>query len=111
MASPIEADIDIRAHRQRRSDAAEGDARQWLGGPTVGPWSNQKRNGRSQGPARPRQIRSSGSDAHAEILDLQVVLDAVFRAFAADTGFLHAAERRHFGGDDTGVYADDAGLD
>src|SRR5262245_20091679 len=32
--------------------------------------------------------------AHAQVLDLQEVLDAVFRTFAAGTGFLHAAERR-----------------
>src|SRR3546814_20716346 len=37
-----------------------------------------------------------------------IVLDAVFRAFAADAGLLHPAERRDLGRDDAGVDADDA---
>src|SRR5205823_18840 len=40
--------------------------------------------------------------------DLEELLDTVFRAFAADTAFLHAAERRDLGRDDALVDADDA---
>ena len=46
--------------------------------------------------------------AHAEVFDLEELLDAVFRAFAADAAFLHAAERRDLGRDDALVDADDA---
>src|SRR5271166_5099726 len=46
--------------------------------------------------------------AHAEVFDLEEFLDAVFRAFAADAAFLHAAERRDLGRDDALVDADDA---
>src|SRR5262245_51248025 len=59
---------------------------------------------------KPARWRRS-DPAHAQIFDLEEILDAVFRAFAAGAGFLHAAERRYFGGDDAGVDADDAGLD
>src|SRR5215472_15830673 len=46
--------------------------------------------------------------AHAEVFDLEIVLDAVFRPLAADAAFLHAAERRDFGRDDAFVDTDDA---
>src|ERR1700730_2701370 len=46
--------------------------------------------------------------AHAEVFDLEEFLDAVFRAFAADAAFLHAAKRRDLGRDDALVDADDA---
>jgi hypothetical protein len=46
--------------------------------------------------------------AHAEIFDLEEVIDAVFRAFAADAGFLDATEGRDLGRDDAGVDADNA---
>src|SRR6185436_11002141 len=46
--------------------------------------------------------------AHAEVFDLEEILDAVFGALAADAGFLHAAEGGDFGGDDALVDADDA---
>src|SRR5689334_13659713 len=46
--------------------------------------------------------------AHAEVLDFEEFLDAVFRAFPADAAFLHAAERGDFGRDDAFVDADDA---
>src|SRR5215469_2628469 len=46
--------------------------------------------------------------AHAEVFDLEEFLDAVFRAFAADAAFLHAAEGRDLGRDDALVDADDA---
>src|SRR5215813_12682053 len=64
---------------------------------------------RKGGPAWP-PLRQSDS-AHAQVFDLQEVLDAVLRAFAAEAGFLHAAEGRHLGGDDARVDADDAVLD
>src|SRR3546814_3063137 len=40
--------------------------------------------------------------AHAEVLHLEEFLDAVLGAFAADAGFLHAAEGRDLGGDEAG---------
>ena len=46
--------------------------------------------------------------AERQVLHLQVVLDAVFGAFAAEAGLLHAAERRDLGRDDAFVDADDA---
>src|SRR6516164_6334681 len=46
--------------------------------------------------------------AEAEVFDLEEFLDAVFRAFAADAAFLHAAEGRDLGRDDALVDADDA---
>ena len=46
--------------------------------------------------------------AHAEVFDFEEFLDAVFRAFAADAAFLHAAEGRDLGRDDAFVDADDA---
>jgi hypothetical protein len=58
-------------------------------------------------PARP--ITYSAIDAaHAEVFDLEELLDAVFRAFAADAAFLHAAEGRDLGRDDALIDADDA---
>jgi hypothetical protein len=38
--------------------------------------------------------------AHAEVFDLEELLDAVLRAFAADAAFLRAAEGRDLGRDD-----------
>src|SRR5215469_16354782 len=35
--------------------------------------------------------------AHAEVFDLEELLDAVFRALTADAAFLHAAKRRDLG--------------
>src|SRR5213079_1239425 len=49
--------------------------------------------------------------AHANVLDLDVLVDAVLRAFAAETGLLDAAERRDLGGDEPGVDADHAVLE
>src|SRR5471030_1705742 len=46
--------------------------------------------------------------AEAKVLDYEKVLDAVLGALASDARFLYAAERRHFGGDESGVDADDA---
>jgi len=42
------------------------------------------------------------------VFDFEEFLDAVFRAFAADAAFLHAAERGDLGRDDALVDADDA---
>src|SRR3990172_10244373 len=53
----------------------------------------------------------SRSDAHAEVLDLEELVDAVLRALAAEAGLLHAAERRLSGRDQAGVDPDDAGLE
>src|SRR5690349_18423457 len=55
-----------------------------------------------------RGVRLPVDAAHAEIFDFEEFLDAVFRAFAADAAFLHAAEGRDLGRDDTLVDADDA---
>src|SRR5205085_3441970 len=53
--------------------------------------------------------RGSAVDAaHAEVFDLEELLDAVFGTLAADTAFLHAAERRDLGRDDALVDSDDA---
>jgi hypothetical protein len=46
--------------------------------------------------------------AHAEVFDFEEFLGAVFRAFAADAAFLHAAEGGDLGRDDAFVDADDA---
>src|SRR6266852_6578763 len=54
-------------------------------------------------------IRCSALDAaHAEVFDFEEFLDAVFRAFAADAAFPHAAEGGDLGRDDALVDADDA---
>src|SRR5437868_5159239 len=49
--------------------------------------------------------------SEAQILDLEELFDPVFRSFAPEAGFLHAAERRDLGRDDAGVDADDAVLE
>src|ERR1700694_5741156 len=60
-------------------------------------------------PGRPLSWDALPVDAaHAEVFDLEEFLDAVFRAFAADAAFLHAAEGRDLGRDDALVDADDA---
>ena len=45
-------------------------------------------------PRRGLAARRRSKTAHAQIFDLEVVLDAVLRAFAAEAGLLDAAERR-----------------
>jgi hypothetical protein len=57
-----------------------------------------------------RLIEEAAGGRAISIIDVgvEVVLDAVLRALAADAGFLDAAEGRDFGGDDAGVDADDA---
>src|SRR6266850_3508024 len=64
-----------------------------------------------------RAVRRAGglagapsADADAQVLELGVVQNAVFRALAADTGLLDTPERRYLGGNDAGIEADDAGL-
>src|SRR6201997_4991363 len=51
---------------------------------------------------------SAVDTAHAEVFDFEEFLDAVFRAFAADAAFLHAAEGGDLGRDDAFIDADDA---
>src|SRR5271170_6791023 len=59
--------------------------------------------------AGPFSYAASAVDAaHAEVFDFEEFLDAVFRAFAADAAFLHAAKRSDLGRDDALVDADDA---
>src|SRR5829696_8065207 len=53
-------------------------------------------------------LGSAVDAAEAEVFDLEELLDAVFRALAADAAFLHAAERGNLGRDDALVDADDA---
>src|SRR5574340_557286 len=48
------------------------------------------------------------SDAHAQVLDLEVVLDAVLRALAAQARLLDPAERRDLVRDQPGIDADHA---
>jgi hypothetical protein len=55
-----------------------------------------------------RELLLAVDAAHAEVFDFEEFLDAVFRAFAADAAFLHAAEGRDLGRDDAFVDADDA---
>src|SRR5260370_41106766 len=47
---------------------------------------------------------------HHPVFDLDIFFHAVMRAFAAEARLLDAAERRHFGGDQSGVDADHAGF-
>src|ERR1700684_2975743 len=49
--------------------------------------------------------------ADAYVLQFGVVEDPVLRAFAADSRFLHAAERRYFGANDAGVEPNDSIFD
>src|SRR3954452_2551676 len=56
----------------------------------------------------PDPVPSAVDAAHAQVLHLEIILDAVFRSLAADAAFLHAAERRDLGRDDALVYPDDA---
>src|SRR5690606_14229545 len=59
-----------------------------------------------------RVVRVNSSDpADAHVLELGVVEDAVLRAFPAEARLLHAAERRDFRGNDSGVEPDDAVLE
>src|SRR5581483_6173885 len=51
------------------------------------------------------------SDAQAEILDLQVIVDAVLGALSPETGRLHAAEWRDLRRDESGIHADYPGFD
>src|SRR5689334_21817787 len=60
----------------------------------------------------PRSANAGRLDpAHAQVLHFEKLLDAVLGPFAADARFLHAAERRDFVRDETGVDADHAGLE
>src|SRR5581483_9278321 len=97
------------ASRQRRGTAAPprrrggGTARR-----TPAPPAPRRAPGAPPRRAARRRPGSAVDPAHAQVLDLEVVLDAVFRAFAADAAFLDPAERRDLGRDDALVDADDA---
>src|SRR5437773_11297944 len=56
----------------------------------------------------PDPVSSAVDAAHAQVLHLEELLDAVFRPLAADAAFLHAAERRDLGRDDAFVDPDNA---
>src|SRR5439155_12117709 len=56
----------------------------------------------------PDPVSSAVDAAHAQVLHLEELLDAVFRPFAADAALLHASERRDLGRDDAFVDPDDA---
>src|SRR5215510_5498917 len=53
------------------------------------------------------RLKFPGLDRHAEILDLEVFVDAVLRSLPAEAGFLHAAERSLGGRDQAGIDPDD----
>src|ERR1051326_8224830 len=58
---------------------------------------------------RAKRSRASGPNpTQRQILDLQIILDAVFRSLAAQSGLFHAAEGGDLGRDDAFVDADDA---
>src|SRR5579863_3607590 len=58
-----------------------------------------------------RDFRSAVLDAgHHHVFDFEIFFHAVMRAFAADAGFLDAAEGGNFGGDQAGIDADHARL-
>src|SRR5688572_30324922 len=57
------------------------------------------------------KTRPLRNPAEAEVLDLEVLLDAVLGPLAAETALLHAAERRHLGRDEAGVDAHHAALE
>src|ERR1700691_644829 len=61
-----------------------------------------------------RNRPSTGRSAHAadaDILELGIVENSIFRAFPPGSRLLHAPEGRDLGGDDAGVESDDAVLD
>src|SRR5262249_28289147 len=73
-----------------------------------GPMRNPYLSG-DEGLEAPSHHRASAVDAsHAEVFDFEEFFDAVFRAFAADAAFLHAAKGSDLGRDDAFVHADDA---
>lgn len=53
---------------------------------------------------------TAGPTGHADVFQLEVVLDAVAGAFATQAGWLDPAKGCDLGGDQAGVYADHAGL-
>src|SRR5437868_3244075 len=56
-------------------------------------------------------LRASGDTAEAQVLDLEVLLDPVLGALAAEAALLDAAKRRHLRRDEAGVDADHARLE
>src|SRR5439155_14399664 len=61
-------------------------------------------------PGAPRNDTASSAvdAAHAQVFDLEELVDPVMRALAPDAAFLHPAKRRDLGRDDALVDADDA---
>src|SRR5215211_5465983 len=51
------------------------------------------------------------SEVHRDVLDLEVLVDALGAALAPEAGLLHAAERRRGGGQEALVGADHPGLE
>src|ERR1043166_1706485 len=103
--------LPLREGAIRASAAREDWGRGTFAAPSPARTLPRSRAPSREGRGEPKRRVLSGSfaqSAHGQIFDLQEVLDAVFGAFAADAGFLHAAERRHFGGDKAFVDADDA---
>src|SRR5260370_10539743 len=56
--------------------------------------------------AKPVGLESATEATHHYVLELDVLVEPVLRAFAAEARLLHAAERRDFGRDDAFVDAD-----
>src|SRR4051812_13252183 len=93
----------VARHADRRvssKTSALGSARLLLARPFALLWSSLN--------SSPFTLLVEAADQH--VFHLEVFLDAVLRAFAAEARVLHAAERRHLGRDDAGVRADDADL-
>src|SRR3979490_738455 len=63
-----------------------------------------------RGPSQDEVCWHGSNPRHHHVFDLDIFLHAVMGAFTSETGFLDAAERRYFGGDQPGVDADHAGF-
>src|SRR3954467_6195762 len=93
----------VARHADRRvssKTSALGSARLLLARPFALLWSSLN--------SSPFTLLVEAADQHA--FHLEVFLDAVLRALAAEARVLHAAKRRDLGRDDAGVRADDADL-
>src|SRR6266403_3948356 len=53
----------------------------------------------------------SAYPAEAHVFDFEELVHSILGTFAAEAGFLHAAEGRDLGGNDSGVDADNSGLE
>src|SRR5690349_64503 len=105
---PSESESDVRASQRTRGSGAGDSSANIPAHPAVA--ARRRIAGiRFMSPAESAGL--SIHPAHAQILHHEVVLDAVLRTLAAHARFLDPAKRRDFGGDDAGVYADDAVLE